>query len=164
VGFGIRLAQDVGVHRRKVHQHTPTAEDERIDEQWKRCFWYVVLYPILSDYQQRFVGCLYVWIDTLALLWADRVPFMTMSTFVLCMYACKSLTKIYLCSSFDLELPFDCDDEYWDHPDPKQRFKQPENKPSLISAFILFIKLNQILSYCLRTIVKSILHFTTASD
>jgi hypothetical protein len=62
--------------------------------------------------------------------------------------------KIYLYSSFDLELPADCDDEYWDHPDPKQRFKQPENKPSLISAFILFIKLNQILSYCLRTIVS----------
>ena len=37
VGFGIRLAQDVGVHRRKVHQHVPTAEDE----QWKRGFWYV---------------------------------------------------------------------------------------------------------------------------
>ena len=67
---------------------------------------------------------------------------------------CKSLPKIYFYSSFDLELPIDCDDEYWDHPDPKQRFKQPENKPSLISAFISFIKLNQILSYCLRTIVS----------
>ena len=65
----------------------------------------------------------------------------------------KSLTNIYFYFSFDLELPIDCDDEYWDHPDPKQRFKQPENKPSLISAFILFIKLNRILSYCLRTIV-----------
>ena len=41
MGFGIRLAQDVGVHRRKVHEHVPTAEDE----QWKRGFWYV--HPIL---------------------------------------------------------------------------------------------------------------------
>ena len=45
VGFGIRLAQDVGVHRRKVQEHVPTAEDE----QWKRGFWYVILYPILYD-------------------------------------------------------------------------------------------------------------------
>ena len=72
--------------------------------------------------------------------------------------ACNLFIHLFhFISSFDLELPVDCDDEYWDHPDPKQRFKQPENKPSLISAFILFIKLNQILSYCLRTIVKSIL-------
>jgi hypothetical protein len=48
VGFAIRLAQDVGVHRRKVHEHVPTAEDE----QWKRGFWYVILYLILSDFQQ----------------------------------------------------------------------------------------------------------------
>ena len=74
------------------------------------------------------------------------------------MCACNLFIHLFhFISSFDLELPVDCDDEYWDHPDPKQRFKQPENKPSLISAFILFIKLNQILSYCLRTIVKSIL-------
>ena len=74
--------------------------------------------------------------------------------YVCWIYACNLLpNKTYIYSSFDLELPVDCDDEYWDHPDPKQRFKQPENKPSLISAFILFIKLNQILSYCLRTIV-----------
>ena len=73
--------------------------------------------------------------------------------YVCWIYACNLLPNKNIYSSFDLELPVDCDDEYWDHPDPKQRFKQPENKPSLISAFILFIKLNQILSYCLRTIV-----------
>jgi hypothetical protein len=49
VGFGIRLALDVGVHRRKVDQHVLTAEDE----QWKRGFWYVILYPILSDSKQN---------------------------------------------------------------------------------------------------------------
>jgi hypothetical protein len=39
VGVGIRLAQDVGVHRRKVHNHTLTPEDEL----WKRAFWCVEL-------------------------------------------------------------------------------------------------------------------------
>ena len=55
VGFGIRLAQDVGVHRRKV-QHGPTAEDE----QWKRGFWYVILYPIFSNFKEDSKGaCMY---------------------------------------------------------------------------------------------------------
>lgn len=53
---------------------------------------------------------------------------------------------------FDLDLPVECDDEYWDHPDPSQRFKQPLNKPSLISQFNLYIKLNQVLAFSLRTI------------
>lgn len=35
VGIGIRLAQDVGAHRRKVPSHIMTAEDEL----WKRAFW-----------------------------------------------------------------------------------------------------------------------------
>ena len=33
------------VHRQKVHDHVPTTEDE----QWKRGFWYVILYPISFD-------------------------------------------------------------------------------------------------------------------
>ncbi|KIM46821.1 hypothetical protein M413DRAFT_440395 [Hebeloma cylindrosporum] len=53
---------------------------------------------------------------------------------------------------FDLDLPVDCDDEYWDNPDPEKRFKQPPNKPSLITAYILRLKLHQILAMCLRTI------------
>ncbi|KIM46822.1 hypothetical protein M413DRAFT_440397 [Hebeloma cylindrosporum] len=53
---------------------------------------------------------------------------------------------------FDLDLPVDCDDEYWDNPDPEKRFKQPPNKPSLITAYILRLKLHQILATCLRTI------------
>lgn len=36
VGIGIRLAQDVGAHRRKVYSHKLTVEDEL----WKRAFWY----------------------------------------------------------------------------------------------------------------------------
>ena len=53
-------------------------------------------------------------------------------------------------------MPIECDDEYWEHPDPSQRFKQPPNKPSLVSCFILDIKLHQIASLALRTIVSFI--------
>jgi hypothetical protein len=36
VGIGIRLAQDVGAHRRKAYSHKPTVDEEL----WKRAFWY----------------------------------------------------------------------------------------------------------------------------
>ena len=58
--------------------------------------------------------------------------------------------------SFDLDFPVDCDDEYWSHPDPAQSFKQPAGKPSTLSYFISSIKLNQILGFALRTIVRAI--------
>jgi hypothetical protein len=35
VGFGIHLALDVGVHRRKAYGETPTVEGEL----WRRAFW-----------------------------------------------------------------------------------------------------------------------------
>lgn len=59
-----------------------------------------------------------------------------------------------VCHSFDLDLPLECDDEYWDDPDPELRFKQPEGKPSLITAFALTIRFNQILAVSMRTIVR----------
>ncbi|KAA1476284.1 hypothetical protein DENSPDRAFT_806964 [Dentipellis sp. KUC8613] len=39
VGIGIRVAQDVGAHRRKVYNATLTIEDEL----WKRAFWVLVI-------------------------------------------------------------------------------------------------------------------------
>ncbi len=60
--------------------------------------------------------------------------------------------------SFDVDLPIDCDDEFWDNDDPVKRFQQPEGKPSKITAFILFIKLFRILSITLWTVVRH--HFT----
>lgn len=56
--------------------------------------------------------------------------------------------------SFDLDLPIECDDEYWDNSDPHLRFKQPPNKPSLVTHFILYLRLNQVLAFMLRTIVS----------
>ncbi|PFH50026.1 hypothetical protein AMATHDRAFT_75846 [Amanita thiersii Skay4041] len=53
---------------------------------------------------------------------------------------------------FDLDMPLEVDDEYWEHPDPEQRFRQPPDKPSLVTAFNLYLKLNQVLAFSLRTI------------
>ena len=57
-------------------------------------------------------------------------------------------------ASFDLALPIECDDEYWDPEDPTQAFKQPAGKPSLVSAFVSMIKLQQIQACTLRTVVS----------
>lgn len=40
---------------------------------------------------------------------------------------------------FDLEYPLECDDEYWDHPDPSLNFKQPPDKPSALSCFVQYL-------------------------
>jgi hypothetical protein len=38
------------------------------------------------------------------------------------------------------------DDEYWEHPDPTKAFKQPEGKPSKVTALVKAIELFEILS------------------
>ncbi|CAA7269968.1 unnamed protein product [Cyclocybe aegerita] len=109
VGIALRLAQDIGVHRRK--SSVPTVEDEL----WKRAFWVLIS------------------IDRLISTALGR-PLSVQE------------------EDCDLDLPIDCDDEYWEHPDPTQRFKQPLNKPSSITSFILQLKLNKILGICIRMI------------
>ncbi|KAF8206895.1 fungal-specific transcription factor domain-containing protein [Mycena galopus ATCC 62051] len=56
---------------------------------------------------------------------------------------------------YDVELPLEVDDEYWEHPDPEQAFKQPPGKPSLISYFICHIRLSEILGLTLRGMYAS---------
>lgn len=60
--------------------------------------------------------------------------------------------KLYF--SFDLDMPVECDDEYWTSPDPDQAFRQPEGKPSTVCYFTLYLKLIQIHAFALRTIVS----------
>jgi hypothetical protein len=43
IGIGIRLAQDVGAHRRKVYQSKPSLHDEL----WKRAFWYFAFHDLI---------------------------------------------------------------------------------------------------------------------
>ncbi|KAJ7578350.1 fungal-specific transcription factor domain-containing protein [Mycena floridula] len=53
---------------------------------------------------------------------------------------------------FDTEMPIDCDDEYWEHPDPDLAFKQPGNKPSKVSFFISFLRIAELVASALRTL------------
>lgn len=62
-----------------------------------------------------------------------------------------------LLHSFDLDLPIECDDEYWENPDPELAFKQPSGKPPVVAYFNTYLKLSQVLAFALRTIVS---HFT----
>ncbi|KAJ7452985.1 fungal-specific transcription factor domain-containing protein, partial [Mycena galericulata] len=47
---------------------------------------------------------------------------------------------------FDIELPTECDDEYWEPADPAQAFRQPPGKPSRTAFFIALLRLNNILA------------------
>lgn len=111
VGVGIRLAQDVGAHRRKYNRHTMTVEDEL----WKRGFWVLVT--------------------------MDRSVSSALGR------PCAIQDE-----DFDVDFPVECDDEYWENPDPAKRFKQPLDKPSYVTGFVLLLKLNQIMTILLRTI------------
>ena len=57
-------------------------------------------------------------------------------------------------SSYDQDLPCDCDDEYWNNPDPDQAFKQPPGKLSKLAFWTEFLKLLRILGIAQRTIVS----------
>ena len=57
VGIGIRFAQDVGVHRKKVDAEEWTVEDELR----KRAFWYAFIYLSISGLISITSGCLSVW-------------------------------------------------------------------------------------------------------
>lgn len=45
VSIGIRKAQDVGAHRKKVYSRTPTVDDEL----WKRAFWCLVAFDRIGS-------------------------------------------------------------------------------------------------------------------
>ncbi|KAF5359371.1 hypothetical protein D9756_003609 [Leucocoprinus leucothites] len=119
VGVGIRLAQDVGAHRKRKTADPMTVEDEL----WKRAFWYDILLGLMV------LTCI------------DRGVSAALGR------PCAIHDE-----DFDVDLPIGCDDEYWEHPDPEKRWKQPPGKPSLVAAFLCFLKLNQVLAFSLRTI------------
>ncbi|KAF9073616.1 putative fungal-specific transcription factor [Rhodocollybia butyracea] len=110
IGFGLRLAQDVGAHRSR-NLPRPTTSDEL----WKRAFFVLLTH-------ERTIGS----------------------------FAGRPATIHE--EEYDVELPINCDDEYWEHPDPDMAFKQPTGTPSKLSFFIHYLKLMDILAYATRTI------------
>ncbi|KAJ7268781.1 fungal-specific transcription factor domain-containing protein [Mycena haematopus] len=89
--IGIRLAQDVGAHRRRRYTGDKPAEDQL----WTRAF-------------------------------------------------CRP--SVF---HFDLDLPIECDDIYWEGPEP---FKQPPGIPSQLAYLNCYIKLLDILGFAHRTL------------
>ncbi|KAJ7779436.1 fungal-specific transcription factor domain-containing protein [Mycena maculata] len=108
IGMGIRLAQEVGAHRRQLNTR-PSVESEL----WKRAFWVLVHYD-------RQVSC------TLG----------------------RPCALHY--DDFDIDLPTECDDEYWETEDPAQAFRQLPGKPSRVAFFNAYLRLSNILAFSLR--------------
>lgn len=65
-------------------------------------------------------------------------------------------------NSFDLDLPLEVDDYYWDSTQ-KEPFKQPPGIPSFITAFNELIKLTQIMAFALKTLVCSLTRLVTTN-
>ncbi|KAF5364430.1 hypothetical protein D9758_010715 [Tetrapyrgos nigripes] len=53
---------------------------------------------------------------------------------------------------FDIDLPVQCGDEYWEHPDPELAFKQPPGRPSNLVYFVTLLRLLDILNMAQKTI------------
>ncbi|KAJ6522860.1 fungal-specific transcription factor domain-containing protein, partial [Mycena capillaripes] len=109
IGVGLRLAQDIGCHRRSARIEVPSVEREL----YKRAFWVLVYWDrTLSSHTGR--PC--------AIHFDD----------------------------FDIDLPIECDDEYWEH--PTHPFKQPAGVPSRVTFFNTLIGLHHILAFILKTL------------
>ncbi|KAJ7091171.1 fungal-specific transcription factor domain-containing protein [Mycena epipterygia] len=109
--IGVRLAQDVGAHRRRRYNGDKPAEDQL----WTRAFWVLVCIDILLS-------------------------------------ASFGRPRATTADDFDLDLPIECDDIYWESADPEMAFKQPPNAPSLMAYFVAYIKLLDILGFAQRTL------------
>ena len=57
--------------------------------------------------------------------------------------------------SFDLDLPVDCDDEYWPVDGGTEGFEQPLGKPSKLTMFILMINLFHLQTDVVRLLVSA---------
>ncbi|KAJ6629500.1 fungal-specific transcription factor domain-containing protein [Mycena sp. CBHHK59/15] len=53
---------------------------------------------------------------------------------------------------YDLDYPIECDDEFWDHPDPAMAFKQPSGRPSTMTYTTVYLKLIEIVGMTQRTV------------
>ena len=63
---------------------------------------------------------------------------------------------LYSSHSFDIELPAECDDDYWEIDDDGHvSFNQPPGKTSRITGFIAYVKLTEMLAYATRTLYST---------
>lgn len=64
----------------------------------------------------------------------------------------------------DLDLPVAVDDEYWDPNTPSDTWKQPSGKPAMAEYFRALLKLLEILTFALRTLVRLFFLFVGTHD
>ncbi|KAE9391091.1 hypothetical protein BT96DRAFT_320102 [Gymnopus androsaceus JB14] len=118
VGLGIRLAQDMGLHRKKKRRpglERPSAKRTVQSELCTRVFWVLLNFDIILSI-------------------AFGRPRATTS------------------DDFDLELPIECDEIYWETEDPEKAFVQPPGVPSRLSFFIFHCKLLEIAGFAQRAL------------
>jgi hypothetical protein len=59
--------------------------------------------------------------------------------------------------SFTAEYPLEVDDNFWDNNDPQLSFQQPPDKPSTVTAFILWLQLTDFTASALHYFVSRVL-------
>jgi hypothetical protein len=149
VGFGLRLAEDIGAHRHKNWTTMLTAEEELE----KRAMWYVA-------FRRHLFGIILNPISTRMLLMFDtqlscalgRPRSVNQRECVpsICLRD-KGLSSVS--SSMDIVFPEERDDdEYWEACDPE---RQPVGRPSKISYFVTALSLNRIVQFAMSTLVSS---------
>ena len=135
VGVGIRSAQEMVLRRKGLAPVRTPVEDEL----WKRAFWLLVSMDL---FMSAFVGLPRATTP-------DEYVSPTLSSL-------SNANLSLLDRRFDCELPCECDDEYWENPDPEQAFVQPKGKPSLLSFFVCFLRLLDIVSFAQQTLVRGV--------
>ncbi|KAF8345885.1 fungal-specific transcription factor domain-containing protein [Amanita rubescens] len=111
VAAGLRKAQDVGAHRKKMYRGKASVDGEL----WKRAFWFLALFDVFGSVS-------------------------------LGRSCCTSE------EDYDLDLPLEVDDQYWETSNPEEAFKQPKGVPSKISALNCLIKIGRILGFVQKTL------------
>lgn len=86
-----------------------------------------------------------------ALLWVEHALYTKSSTCIIVLSIVPDERF-----SFDVDLPTECDDEYWVADDLGNAFKQPPGLPSQMSYFVWMIKLSNIRAKANRRIVRCI--------
>lgn len=125
----MRSIQDVGAHRRRNHGK-PSVEYEL----WKRTVW--ILFGA----------------DLMICSSLGRQSASSFDEYVYQPCSFSSICWVYI--SLDLEIPAECDDEYWENANPELAFKQPPGQPSKVAFCVVQLKLLQIIDHAQRTIVR----------
>lgn len=106
----------------------------------------------VTELNMPYLGAWSLWIEACALFWADLALFRTKSGYMRYIIARNAYC---MPSSYDVDYPIECDDEYWENEDPSLAFKQPPGKASTAQFFTCILRLGRLHAYALRGIVST---------